>query len=204
MALRLVPPQSTVSPSDPSFRLWFFQLTDFINNLFFVSLNFTGSNITSIETRNHNDLQNFDGGTAGEYFHLNNTEYTDLTDGGNTILHYHDSDRDLANATGILDETLGGTGTGSYVIGDMLYSPSANTLTKLPIGAEGYVLTSVSGVPAWAPSTGGGGSGKVYEPVVNPGFDLNVTYIGATPTVPSFLTDASGDIIMAWGGDYAS
>lgn len=36
----------------------------------------TGSNLTDIETRNHNDLQSFDGGTAGEYYHLTSVEYT--------------------------------------------------------------------------------------------------------------------------------
>lgn len=205
MSSKLVPPQNTVNPSDPSFRLWFFQITDFINNLFFINLNFTGSDITSIETRNHNDLQNFDGGTDGEYYHLTNTEFLDLTAGENTTLHFHDADRDLANASGILTEANGGTGTDSYVVGDILYSDATDTLSKLPIGAEDYVLTVVSGTPAWAPATGGGGgSSKIYEPVVVAGFDLNVTYIGASPTVPAFLTDTNGDIIMAWGGDYAT
>jgi hypothetical protein len=35
-----------------------------------LALNFTGSNLTDIVTRNHDDLQNISGGTIGEYNHL--------------------------------------------------------------------------------------------------------------------------------------
>lgn len=34
--------------------------------------------------------------------------------------------------------------------GDMIYASSANTPARLPIGTDTYVLTSTSGVPAWA------------------------------------------------------
>jgi len=57
----------------------------------------TNSNITDIETRNHEDLQNLN--TTG-YTHLTGVEYLDLTDGGDTVLHYHAADRDRANHTG--------------------------------------------------------------------------------------------------------
>jgi len=46
----------------------------------------TGSNLTDIETRNHADLQNINTAT---YTHLSSTNATDLTDGGDTTLHYH-------------------------------------------------------------------------------------------------------------------
>jgi len=56
-------------------------------------IDFTGSNITDIQTRNHNDLQNIQGGAAADYFHLTETQATDLTDGGDTTLHFHSADR---------------------------------------------------------------------------------------------------------------
>lgn len=62
-------------------------------------LDFTGSNITSILTRNHADLQNINTAT---YTHLSATNATDLTDGGDSTLHYHAADRALANSTGTL------------------------------------------------------------------------------------------------------
>lgn len=50
----------------------------------------------------HNATGGLQGGITGSYFHLTETQHTDLTDGGNSALHYHASDRDLANATGVL------------------------------------------------------------------------------------------------------
>lgn len=48
----------------------------------------------------HNGLADLQGGASGEYYHLNSTDYTDLTDAGDSILHYHSSDRDRSNHTG--------------------------------------------------------------------------------------------------------
>jgi len=52
------------------------------------------------DTLDHNDLASLQGGTAGEYYHLTSAQHTDLTDGGDSTLHYHSSDRDRANHTG--------------------------------------------------------------------------------------------------------
>ena len=48
----------------------------------------------------HNDLNNIQGGAADNNYHLTSVQHTDLTDGNNSDLHYHDSDRDRANHTG--------------------------------------------------------------------------------------------------------
>jgi len=50
----------------------------------------------------------------------------------------------------VLGETNGGTGQSGFATGDILYSDGFNSLNKLPIGTDGYVLTSVGGVPVWA------------------------------------------------------
>lgn len=42
----------------------------------FSSLDFTGSNLTSILTRNHDDLQNMDGGSGSERYHLTAAQHT--------------------------------------------------------------------------------------------------------------------------------
>jgi len=44
----------------------------------FNDLGFMGSNITSIVTRNHNDLTNIQGGTPGQYYHLTAAQYDSL------------------------------------------------------------------------------------------------------------------------------
>jgi len=82
----------------------------------------TGSNLLDIETRNHNDLQNIQGGT----YHLSSTDYTDLTDGGATTLHTHElcykvtATLDFAsitsNSTGTITVTVTGATIGYPVL----------------------------------------------------------------------------------------
>lgn len=53
-----------------------------------------------------------------------------------------------------LPTSSGGTGQSSYTAGDMTYYASGTALTKLPIGANTYVLASTGSAPQWvAPST---------------------------------------------------
>ena len=54
--------------------------------------------------------------------------------------------------TNALPATSGGTGTGTYATGDILYASAANTLSKLNIGSTGQLLTVTAGVPAWQPA----------------------------------------------------
>ena len=49
---------------------------------------------------NHNALAGLQGGTVGEYYHFTLTQHTDLTDSGDSSLHYHSTDRARANHTG--------------------------------------------------------------------------------------------------------
>jgi len=52
---------------------------------------------------NHStEMTSLQGGTTNEYYHLTSAQHTDLTDAGDSSLHYHATDRDLANATGQL------------------------------------------------------------------------------------------------------
>lgn len=56
---------------------------------------------------------------------------------------------------GTLGATNGGTAQSAYTTGDILYASATNTLSKLPIGSTGQVLTVAAGIPSWAASTGG-------------------------------------------------
>lgn len=62
--------------------------------------------------------------------------------------------------TGTLPATNGGTAQSTYTTGDILYASASNTLSKLPIGSNGQVLTISSGIPAWGASSGGISTGK--------------------------------------------
>jgi hypothetical protein len=55
-----------------------------------------------------------------------------------------------------LATTSGGTGTGTYAVGDLLVGNTSNSLTKLSAGTDGYVLQiNGTGVVAWNTLDGG-------------------------------------------------
>lgn len=67
-----VPPPPLNSPSGSYYWLeWYTSLTNFLNgtNIPWSNLNFSGSNLTDIQTRNHNDLQNIQGGLTTQRWH---------------------------------------------------------------------------------------------------------------------------------------
>jgi len=85
MATGLVPiPNQPISETH-EWREWFFNLWESLGGaqgqIFYTGLNFTGSNLNSIQTRAHNILQGLQGGNIGatEYYHLDATQYATLT-----------------------------------------------------------------------------------------------------------------------------
>lgn len=79
MAAQFPPPLTDVTNPD-SLLGWLRKVRDWLNEQFrvFTGLDFTGSNLTSIITRNHNDLQNIQGGAAADYYHLTSAQRTAL------------------------------------------------------------------------------------------------------------------------------
>lgn len=77
--------------------------------------------------------------------------------------------------TGILPVPNGGTGIGSYTIGDILYASGATTLSKLGISTDGKVLTLSGGLPSWqTPAVTG------WALPGNAGTNSSVNFIGTT------------------------
>ena len=73
------PPNPDQDINDYSWRDWFRQLRDYVvdkGSILWSQIDFTGSNITDIITRRHNDLQTIQGGATNQYYHLNSAEYT--------------------------------------------------------------------------------------------------------------------------------
>ena len=81
MANGLAPIPNLPVGNSHEWREWFFNLWESLGGaqgqIFFTDLNFTGSNITDIQTRAHNTLQGLQGGNVGgtEYYHLDATAY---------------------------------------------------------------------------------------------------------------------------------
>ena len=97
------------------------------------SIDKTGSNLSELITRNHNDLQSIQGGSAGEYYHLTSAQATDLTDGNDSTSHYHASDRARANHTG---------------------TQTMSTISDLPTLAAGTYTPTITGVTNTDTATG--------------------------------------------------
>lgn len=64
-----------------------------------VDLNFTSSNIIDIQTRQHNALQDIDGGGGGAYYHLNTGQYNQVTNFFNYGQWYNTADQTFTATT---------------------------------------------------------------------------------------------------------
>lgn len=84
MANVLPPPPINDQPGSFVWLEWYRQLRNYISQSGSVPwsvIDFAGSNLTDITSRNHANLQVLQGGTSGEYYHLTNAQYTDIITG---------------------------------------------------------------------------------------------------------------------------
>lgn len=78
----LPPPPLNDKPGSFSWLEWYRQLRNYVatsGSVPWYIINFAGSKITDIADRSHNSLQGVQGGAAGEYNHLTNSQYTRVT-----------------------------------------------------------------------------------------------------------------------------
>ncbi len=85
---------------------------------------------------------------AGALTTANDTNIT-LTAGGNAATSLLRSASITAGWTGTLAATRGGTGFGSYAVGDTLYADTTTTLAKRTIGSTGNFYRVSGGLPVW-------------------------------------------------------
>lgn len=133
----LPPPPIQDKPGTFTWLEWYRQLREYVSTSGSVPwyvINFAGSNITDIALRDHDQLQNVQGGTAGEHNHLTDAEYTQIQDnfhnstvgiqGGTSGEYYH-----LTNTehTALTNSTQG------------TWTPTFTNLTVVPgTGAASY------------------------------------------------------------------
>ena len=83
MAVLLPPTPVGVPPGHSFWNDWYEKLRTLVNTgtitVLWGNIDFSGSNITSIASRAHNNLQSFQGGAGGEYYHLTQNQHTKLT-----------------------------------------------------------------------------------------------------------------------------
>lgn len=79
MSLPIAPPPITEAQDSFAWQQWYMSLSNLYQttgSIPWATIDFTGSSLTDLADRKHNDLQSIQGGTAGEYFHLTSAEYT--------------------------------------------------------------------------------------------------------------------------------
>jgi len=84
MANGLPPPPVNDQPGSFAWLEWYRQLRNYVSTSGSVPwyiINFSGSNITDIATRNHNSLQSIQGGAAGQHYHLTQDQHIQVTSG---------------------------------------------------------------------------------------------------------------------------
>lgn len=79
----ILPPQPTgVPPNHAYWNDWYNKLRAVINGIAtsikWINLDFSGSKIEDIVSREHNKLQSMQGGTTNEYYHLTNAQHSDI------------------------------------------------------------------------------------------------------------------------------
>lgn len=108
-----------------------------------------------------------------------------------------------------INEVNGGTNQTTYTTGDIIYSSTTNTLSKLPIGAESTILTVSSGLPSWQTGTTPTptfSTANLYDDFISRGpltfsfiAGANTNYPGHPGVAPNPLLNSSGE----FGGAYA-
>jgi len=125
MANILPPPPINDAPGSFTWLEWYRQLRTYVSTTGSVPwyiINFAGSNITDIVSRNHGNLQGLQGGSAGEHYHLTAAQaasigagaHNNLTgiQGGSTTQRYHvnaDQYAAISNSLEVLSTTSGTT-----------------------------------------------------------------------------------------------
>lgn len=178
MANGLPPPPINDQPGSFTWLEWYRQLRNYIStngSVPWYVINFAGSNITDIATRDHDQLQNIDGGTAGEHYHLTAAQHAALTAGPHNTLsglqggtsgeYYHLTANEVRNARNTLERVVPTTGftntianTTSYYIIEPVGTLATGTLTMpaSPVNEQVVTIASTQTITALthSPNTG--------------------------------------------------
>ena len=129
MAIQLPPIPNNPITDVFVWRDWFYKVSQVLGEqagLAWTTINFTGSNLRDIQTRQHNALQSIQGGIANEYYHLSSAQYS-------TIVSLPSVPFSIANGgTGATTAANARTNLGVTATGaDTTYAYRANNLSDL-------------------------------------------------------------------------
>ena len=106
---------------------------------------------TVLASSNSGSAVNFSTGTQNVFITYPSEKSVNL-DGSGNVSPLGTIASGTWNASTIVT-TYGGTGLTSYTAGDLPYYSTGTALSKLGIGANGYILTSNGTAPTWAANT---------------------------------------------------
>lgn len=143
MTIPISPIPNNPITENHEWRDWFFKLQQYLTlagTLLFRNLDFTSGNITSIPTRNHNDLTAIQGGDATTRYHLTSAEYALVS----SLPTFGTIATQNANAVAI----TGGTATATVSLTNTTGTTvgAAGTASALPALPVGYVAITIGGV----------------------------------------------------------
>lgn len=143
-----VPPPPLNSPAGSYYWLeWYTSLTNFLNgtNIPWSNINFTGSNLADLQTRNHNDLHAIEGGNTsgagvGHAFHLLGAEFIGFVGSTGTAVKLPTGwTSSAAGAVYTVTHTLGAPAN-SYVV--MAAASGSNaTVNQINGNTNSFVVT---------------------------------------------------------------
>jgi hypothetical protein len=213
MAVILPPTPIGVPPGHSFWNDWYEKLRTIVNtgavSVTWSNINFAGSNITSIASRAHNNLQSMQGGTTGERYHLTAAQHAALgggdhndlltIQGGSSTERYHLTLNQYNKVTGFFssatDPTTSNISTSDWAI----YKNTTSNIVSLWAN-DGGTIVSVGGGSGTVSSVGmtvPTGLSISGSPITTTG-TLAVTYT-AGYSIPTDASQANWDTAFGWG-----
>jgi len=128
---------------------WFRQVRDrgqTTGSITWSSINFTGSSLTNIVDRKHNDLSNIQGGTSAEYYHLTSAQNT-FVQNYNSVLQRNVTIEYTTPSTGF-NVTIANT-TGKYImVPSGTLATGTITMPATPVDGQQVTLSSTQTITA--------------------------------------------------------
>ena len=194
MAQLLPPiPKEPLTPDSHIWRDWFNGLRNVLIGAIqgvvsWVSINFTGSDIKDIVARSHQDLQNLQGGAAGQYYHLTSTQLTNL--GTVTTVS-------VATSNGFAGTVATATSTPAITL-----STSVTGLLK----GNGTAISAATSGTDYAPATSGtsilygNGSGGFSNVTIGSGVSFTTGTLSATGSGGTITSVTGTAPVVSSGG----